>query len=340
MGQNIRQLKANDILFKEGDESDSLYVVKKGRLSVFKAKGSSEIELAEVGPGQMIGEMAFFDHKPRSASIRAVSDAEVIELPFKALQAQYESFPEWLKAIVKTISDHLREANKKIKSLEQAQSGISYKDGGKVKASPSIPPHQVNKLCAILMLVANKWGTPEANGAVDIKPGQLRKFTIQVFQEPTNKMGTVMNILQGMGVVKQEDLGEGKQKITLLQPDLLAGFVEWFNEYLFTEEDKRVTVLHAEMKILRAMIHFGKKGQPDDKGEVKINLVEVQNESMKELTYLVGVNDVNTLIKKGILSEKTSEKDGTFVKAKLADLDKTYPFWQLFYALLGENGVE
>jgi CRP/FNR family cyclic AMP-dependent transcriptional regulator len=90
MSQRLRQLKQGELLFKEGDPSDSMYVVKKGRVSVFKLKGTQEVELAEVGPGQMIGEMAFFDRKPRSASIKATSDTEIIELPFNALQAQYD----------------------------------------------------------------------------------------------------------------------------------------------------------------------------------------------------------------------------------------------------------
>jgi CRP/FNR family transcriptional regulator, cyclic AMP receptor protein len=327
MAQHLRQLKAGEVLFKEGDASEAMYVVKKGRLSVFKAKGNAEVELAEVGPGSMIGEMAFFDRKPRSASIKASLDSEVIELPFKALQAQYETFPEWLKAIIKTINEHLREANKRIKNLEQGETAKGAAGGTR-----GIAPHQANKLCAILMFVAIKWGSQVPEG-VDVKPGQLRKYTIQVFQEPTNKMQLLMSILSGMGIMKQEDLGEGKQKITLLKPDLLYGFVDWFNDYLFAAEDKRVTVAKEELRILHAIIHFAKKLQPDDKGQTKVSLLTVQNDSMKELGYLVGLNDVNGLIKSGLVSEKISEKDGTSVKVDRTDLERLYPYWQLYYAI-------
>ncbi|MDZ4678295.1 MAG: Crp/Fnr family transcriptional regulator [Oligoflexia bacterium] len=325
MASHLKQLKQGEILFKEGDAPDSMYVVKKGRLIVFKPKGTSEIELAEVRAGQMIGEMAFFDQKPRSASIKAAVDSEVIELPFKALQSQFDQFPEWLKAMTKTINDHLREANKRIKNLEQVQN-----TGAKAN---SLTPYQANKLCAILMFVSHKWGTPVEGGGIDVKPGQLRKFTIQVFQEATSKMQVLMGILQGMGMLKQEDLGEGKQRITLLQPEALYGFVEWFNDYLFTEESKRVTVTNDELRIFRAVIHFAKKKQPDDKGQTKISLVEMQNESMKELSYLVGINDVNGLVQKQLVSDKISEKDGTYIKLDLKELERIYPYWQLYYAL-------
>jgi hypothetical protein len=325
MASQGKLLKQGEILFREGDAPDSMYVVKKGRLVVFKPKGQSEVELAEVGPGSMIGEMAFFDRKPRSASIRAAVDSEVIELPFKSLQAQFDKFPEWLKAMVKTINDHLREANKRIKNLEQAQSTTSK--------GASFTPHQANKLCAILMFVAHKWGTPVEGGGVDVKPGYLRKFTIQVFQEATSKMQALMEALQGLGIMKQEDLGEGKQRITLLKKDVLDGFVEFYNEYLFTSEEKRVTVKNDELRVLRALLHFGAKQQPDDKGFTKVSLIEIQNESMKDLGYLVGINDVNGLIKKGLTSDKISEKDGTFLKFDIKELNRIYPFWQIIYGL-------
>jgi hypothetical protein len=315
-------LKAGELLFREGDAPEGMFVVKKGKLVVYKAKGNSEIELATVGPGSMIGEMAFFDRKPRSASIRAHLDSEIIELPFKSLQAQYDTFPEWLKAIVKTINDHLREANKRIKNLEQAPDG----------SIRGLTPYQTAKLSAILMFVATKWGSPEPTGGIDVKPGLLRKFTIQVFQEPTNKMQMLMAILQGLGFLKQEDLGEGKVKITLLQAELLEAFVEWITEYNFKSDDKKVTVNEEDLPKLRALVHFGKKLTPDEKGEVKVSLVVIQNESMKELSYLVGINDFNKFISAGITSDKISEKDGTYVKFKLADLEKQYPFWQLYYA--------
>ncbi|MCC6277404.1 MAG: Crp/Fnr family transcriptional regulator [Oligoflexia bacterium] len=338
MASHIRQLKQGEILFKEGDPPDSMYVVKKGRLVVFKPKGNSEIELAEVGAGAMIGEMAFFDRKPRSASIRAALDSEIIELPYNALQAQFDKFPEWLKSMVKTINDHLREANKRIKNLEQAQGSMNYKGGG--GKAPSFTPHQANKLAAILMFVAHKWGTPVEGGGVDVKPGPLRKFTIQVFQEPTSKMQALMEGLQGLGFLKMEDLGEGKQRITLLKKEMLEGFVEWFNEYLFASEDKRVTVKNDEMKVIKALLHFGAKLQPDEKGFVKVSLVEIQNESMKDLGYLVGVNDVNGLIAKNLTSDKLSEKDGTYLKFEIAELARIYPFWQIVYGLGLDQGIE
>ena len=49
----------------------------------------------------------------------------------------------------------------------------------------------------------------------------------------------------------------------------------------------------------------------------------------------MGINDANSLITKGFLSDKIQEKDGTYVTADLKELERLYPYWQMFYALQG-----
>ncbi len=115
------RLQKGDVLFREGDESDAMYVIKTGCIAITKSKGSSEIILAELKNGEMLGEMAFFDSKPRSAGAKATLDTELIVFPFEALHSQFQNFPEWLRVMVKTINSHLREANLKIKNLEKVQ---------------------------------------------------------------------------------------------------------------------------------------------------------------------------------------------------------------------------
>lgn len=324
----VKKLASGELLFKEGDTPDAMYVVKRGRLIVFKQKGSSEVELAQISTGQMVGEMAFFDQKPRSASARADLDTEVIVLPFKSLQAQFDEFPEWIKAIVKTINEHLREANKRIKALEQ----VDDKGG----SSRGLSPYQANKLCSIISFVAQRYGTPDpTDGGVEIPSGMLRKFTIQVFQEPTNKMQLLIGNLQGLGLVKFQELGEGKVKINLLKPEVLQGFVEWYNEYLYASEDKKITVTAEDMKALRALAFYGAKSAPDAKGESKVNLQQVQNESMKDLGAVVVANDFNKVSQKGLCSEKFQEKEGLCVKVNAAEAEKLFNFWQIVHTLVG-----
>lgn len=317
-----KKLEKGQLLFREGDASDSMYVVKKGRIAITKTKGDSEVELANMGPGQMFGEMAFFDQKPRSANARAAADSEIIALPFANLEAHFKAMPEWLKSMVKTINEHLREANKRIKILERSQ-GVDAK---------TFPPHTITKLCAIIGLVTERYGEKDDKGLV-VPTTLLRNYTIQVFQEPTTKMEKMQNILQSIGVMTIEDLGEGRKKITVLKHDFIMSFVEFYNDWLFKEESKRILVEEKDLPILKALLFYGRKQTPDDKGQVKVNLNAIQNDSMKDLGYVVSVNDYASVSDKKLVGEKSSEKDGVAIGYDFKMLDRIFPFWELIYLI-------
>jgi CRP/FNR family transcriptional regulator, cyclic AMP receptor protein len=317
----LKNLKKNEILFREGDVSEAMYVIKSGKIAITKAKGTSEIVLAELSPGDMLGEMAFFDSKPRSAGAKALVDSVVIELPFKALNAQFKTFPEWVKAIVRTVNTHLRNANQKIKNLEKTAE----------EETLVFPPHTVTRLAAILGVVGKAFGEVTAEGVL-IPPGTLRRYTIQIFQQPTNKMQMMMNLLQGYGYMKVEDLGEGKQKITVHDLKFILEFVDFYNDWIFKSEDKRTTVWEKEMRPLKALIEYGKKETPNEKGEVKVNLSHMQERAQKEINQPFFADEIDSLSKKGLSSEPFTTDKGLSATININDLQRIYPYWELIYA--------
>ncbi len=317
----LKNLKKNDILFRENDPSESMYVIKSGKIAITKSKGSSEITLAELGPGDMLGEMAFFDNKPRSAGAKAVQDSVLIELPFKSLNAQFKTFPEWLKAIVRTVNTHLRNANTKIKNLEKAGE----------EETVYFPPHTATRLVGILGLVASRYGEKTPEGLV-VSQHTLRRYTIQVFQMPTAKMERMMALLESMGYMKVEDLGEGKQKITVFNADFLVRFCDVYTEWLFKPEEKRVEIEEKELKPMKALVFYGNRETPNHKGEVKVNLTTMQADAMKDLNFAFSTDDVNSLAEKKVISEKMSIEGGIAVSFHLKELEAMHPIWELVYA--------
>jgi CRP/FNR family cyclic AMP-dependent transcriptional regulator len=317
-----KKLKKGEVLFREGDPSEAMYVIQTGKVAILKSKGTSEILLAELGPGDMLGEMAFFDGKPRSASARAAADTVIIELPFKALMAQFKTFPEWLKAVVRTVNNHLRNANSTIKNLQKtAEEETQY-----------FSPHLVNRLMAVLCFIATRFGEKgETPGTVIVPSNRLRNYTIQVFQLPTAKMTRLTELLQDMGYIKIEDLGEGRQKLTLSQLDLLMSFVDFYNDYLFKSEDKRVTVDEKDMKGLKAIVHYGKLQTPDTKGVVTCNLTQMSISSPIDLNLPFDQADVAGLADKKITGPIQSGDGFLMLKFQIADVIPLYAYWDLIY---------
>jgi len=73
-------LEAGQVLFREGDAGDSLYVVVTGRIRMLAGAPGAESAIGDLGPGELLGEMALLTGEPRSATIVAVRDTELYRL--------------------------------------------------------------------------------------------------------------------------------------------------------------------------------------------------------------------------------------------------------------------
>ena len=96
-----RMVAAGDALIRRGESGRTLYFVLQGRLEVIahSTDGLSMGQVAQVGPGSVLGELAFFDGGPRSAGAWAVDDCEV------ALMApdQYAAFEQSSPALARDL---------------------------------------------------------------------------------------------------------------------------------------------------------------------------------------------------------------------------------------------
>ena len=106
-------VKKGEYLFEEGDPPDCMYIVRSGQFSIFVRENDVEREVALAGIGNLIGEMSLFDKKLRSASARATTDSSVVKLPYSQLENQLEELPEWVRITMRTLSEKLRQTNKK-----------------------------------------------------------------------------------------------------------------------------------------------------------------------------------------------------------------------------------
>ncbi|MEC7183105.1 MAG: cyclic nucleotide-binding domain-containing protein [Bdellovibrionota bacterium] len=109
-----KNLKAGEVLIKEGNEDDNLYVLLKGCLKVTKIREKREYEVATITAGKVVGELSFLDKKPRSADVTAFKESTVAIIPREYYEEFLKTLPDWLTKLQKTIISRLREANKKI----------------------------------------------------------------------------------------------------------------------------------------------------------------------------------------------------------------------------------
>ncbi len=323
MANKIINLKKGQDLFFEGDTPDAMYVIKKGRLAITKKKGNTNITLAELKTGDLLGEMAFFDKAPRSAGACASMDGtEVIELPFINLEQQWATLPTWVKSIVKAINGHLRRANIRIRQLEKT----------KEEEKEVFPSHIITKLMSILGFVAYRYGEDTEEG-FQVPAGVLRNFTIQVFQQPTHKMNKLCEVLSDLGYMQVEDMGEGRTRLIMHDVDFIFRFTEFYNKQLFSEQAKKNNINEFQLKTLKVAKHYGELAEPDKRGFVKLNVTELVNKSFKEMGSKIDIDVIKSLSETGMLGDHSSDGANDYIEFEVDYISEIVPYWDLVFTL-------
>ncbi len=109
-----RRFAAGQEVFHEGDQGDGLFVLKSGRIEISARLGQDGARRAfsQIGAGDMLGEMAVIEDKPRSASAIAVQDTEVYFFPRAEMRALVEKSPGLALTFLRAISQRLRDFNR------------------------------------------------------------------------------------------------------------------------------------------------------------------------------------------------------------------------------------
>ena len=78
---NKKEIKAGDIILKQGDEGSHAFIIESGSVEILIEKENNLIQsIGTRGPGTIIGEMALVDNNPRTATIKAVEDSVLLEI--------------------------------------------------------------------------------------------------------------------------------------------------------------------------------------------------------------------------------------------------------------------
>lgn len=114
---NPRHYRDGDVLFREGDPSDHLYLLLKGQLKVYARNSNGrEVVFSVLGPGEIVGEL-FLDGGERSASVKAVGSVECLQVDGETIHALLRNEPDFAEALVKLLIARLRTVTRKARSL-------------------------------------------------------------------------------------------------------------------------------------------------------------------------------------------------------------------------------
>ena len=123
-----REFEAGHVVFREGDASDTCYVVRSGRArAVRQHRDGRVITLANFGPGDFFGELALFEDERRSATVEAVQDTRAIALLGSDMRRLIINNPELAMKLLVALGRRLRETNERLarQSFQTVQSRVA-----------------------------------------------------------------------------------------------------------------------------------------------------------------------------------------------------------------------
>jgi CRP/FNR family transcriptional regulator len=123
-----RAFEPGEVVFREGDESDTCYVVRSGHARAVRAHPDGRtITLASFGPGDIFGELAMFDNERRSATIEATDRVEAVAVLGADMRRLMHDHSELSAKLVIALGRRLRAANERLasQSFQTVQSRVA-----------------------------------------------------------------------------------------------------------------------------------------------------------------------------------------------------------------------
>lgn len=128
----LRDLAQGEVLVREGDTDDHLYVVASGVLGIVKAAGTpNEVILNAVSPGDVVGELSFLDGATRFASLTAMSETRVLGLSRGDLEGLLDKNPQLVYRVMRAIVRVVHDIQRRLSMQTAELTNYLYKTHGR-----------------------------------------------------------------------------------------------------------------------------------------------------------------------------------------------------------------
>ena len=292
---NLKKLKfkSDTILIRENEISRKLYILKKGKVRVFKNYLGGKIVLAILGPGEIFGELSFFDSKPRSASVEAISDVEVESIDGEALNDDIKALPPWVHLIFRSVAMRFREIDQKMAVL-QSLNNFQRKNLSRDSVGNTIYSDLI-RLTKILKMILNEKGNNlEKNFYIE----ELSHTIGDPFISPRAYLRVLFeyNFVENMSSLLYNF---NTQKLTELENYLKARY----------EQDSCTILSYQTVAIMRKIASFMELSQ--EQNEVMVKVPEAALEIQAEDREIEDA--ISEMKKKNIIFSKS---DGLYIQPK------------------------
>lgn len=350
----LKVLKTGDVLFNDGEHAESLFIIQKGQLRLYKPKGKGFIEIAVLRSGEVIGEMAYFDvdggGNKRSCSAAAMVPTEVIEISFTAFGKTMNSLNPWFKTIINTLATRLRKTNNKLKELESNSTSLSYGQG-KVASYEFMKSNDVIKALGTIFLVFKSHGEQDDLG-FSLHRKTLDLYATDVYGISEAKLDAIIFSLRDLNWLEiNEDQDKTPNLYTMKNLELIRSLFIFYNTEKHLPDDKRMKISQNCQTFLEKILQYLPNNPVEDIPNIKkpdefekrtvkytqrYNLTPILEE-FKNRNILINPDHLEDARSISVTGEVMMFNGKVMVEIDIAKLQKMYPVIKFVNLILKAN---
>lgn len=270
----LKTFKPGEILFNEGDVAESLFIIQRGQIRLYRPKGRGFVEIGVLRAGEVIGEMAYFDEKARrrSCSAAAMVTTEMVEISFVAFEKTLQGLNPWFKTIINTLADRLRKTNERVKELES--NSIGYGAGGKVADYKFFQNVDIIRILSLIYMGFKTHGE-EKDGVMTLHMSILKFYTSDVFNVQDVKFEEFFLLLKDEGFLELTEDDDGAMKrIQIANLERIKFLMGFLNTQRRTEDAKKLKISYkCEAFLKKIHDQLTLKGETGDAVECDISVI-------------------------------------------------------------------
>ena len=113
-----KEYKAGEVIFRQGDTGNCMFVIQDGEVEVIAEANGEEYLLRTMGPNDFFGEMALFEKETRTATVRATKPTRLLSIDKKNFLGGIHEDPSLAFRVVKTMSHRIRDLTDRLAGYE------------------------------------------------------------------------------------------------------------------------------------------------------------------------------------------------------------------------------
>ncbi len=330
----IKTLAPGQILFNEGDAADSMYIIQRGQLRLFRPKGKGFVEVAVLRTGEMLGEMAYFDpdSKTRSVSASAITSVDIIEISFNALEKTMSGLNPWFKTLINTLAERLRKTNERVRALENNSVGFSsdYK---------FFQSADIVKMLSVLFLTFRSLGENK-EGKWHLNYNKIKTYALEIFNINEAKLEEFIQLLTDEKLIEITiDEQDASKNIITREPDTFRIFQVFFNTQRSLRDEKKLIISpKCEKFLIKVMEECESLPVVDGKVDLEISKVVAH---FKQYNLPITMDDFDGAKKAKFCGEyRMGENNVITTTIHIDYLKKMYPVIRFMNALNRVNELK